>query len=166
MVQARQRPIVTLLLAAVGLAALAALVWWAMASGGQPVVVPVLAATAAPAPTDEAGLRALLRDPAVLARGQRVFSGLCYTCHGLHGEGGSGPNLGDDHWLRGSQMVDLLRAISDGQPGTAMMPMRHTYPPSDLAALAAYVVTLKSQRPANGKAAEGAFAPITYWPVR
>jgi mono/diheme cytochrome c family protein len=157
---------VTVLLALAGVAVLGGLGWWALGGDGAIAAAPLPAASAsAPAPVDEAGLRALLRDPAVLERGKAVFAGLCFTCHGPHGEGGLGPNLRDDSWLTGSsQLTELVRTISAGRPGTAMQPMRNAYPPSDIAAVAAYIVTLKGGTAGIDKAPEGQHAPITYWP--
>jgi cytochrome c oxidase cbb3-type subunit 3 len=143
-----------------------------MAGGVRPVAMPTTSAGGAtveaptwvvPAATDEMELRGLLTQPAVIARGRTVFSGLCITCHGAHGEGGLGPNLRDDHWINGSQMTDLVRIISEGKPGTtAMQAMKHTYSAADIAAVAAFIVTLRGGTEGTSKAPEGILQPITY----
>lgn len=158
---------ITLILVLTGIAGIAGLAWWAMSGGARPVAVPPLTTPvleSVPDAHDEAGLRRLLTQSAVVARGQVVFNGLCFTCHGPHGEGGLGPNLRDASWLHGSQMVDLIHVINDGTPGTAMQPMRYTYSAADIAAVTAYVVTLTGGTGGTDKAAEGEHRPITYWP--
>jgi mono/diheme cytochrome c family protein len=120
-------------------------------------------APSAPAPSDEAGLRALARDPAVIATGAEIFAGLCWNCHGRAGEGTiQAPNLRDDWWIGGNDMTDLVRVIRDGRPGTAMQPMGQYYTPAQIAAVAAYVVSLKGSTGGNGKSPEGKLAPIAW----
>ena len=114
-------------------------------------------------PSDEAGLRALVRDPAVLAVGAEVFAGLCWNCHGRAGEGTlQAPNLRDDYWIGGNDMTDLVRVVREGRPGTAMQPMAQYYTPAQIAAVAAYVVSLKGTTGGNGKSPEGKLAPIAW----
>ena len=156
-----------MVLVVVGVVVIAGLAWWALAGGTRPRPVPpaVGSSFVVPKADDELGLRALLKNPAAIARGDQVFKGLCITCHGAYGEGTLlGPNLRDDHWLNGSSMTDLVHIISEGKPGTAMQPMRLTFSASDIAAVATYVVSLKGGTAGSDKAAEGDFSPITYWP--
>src|SRR5687767_1563130 len=102
-----------------GLAALALVaIGLVVAGGGAPRVAPLPPLSVA-LPTDEAGLRALARDPAVVAAGRQVYDGLCWNCHGRAGEGGIGPNLRDDWWIGGSDMQDLVLVVRNGRPGTA-----------------------------------------------
>ena len=171
MTEARGSVVLTAAMVLGGCAALVGLVWWAMAGSLRPVAVPTSAGGAAaeaptwvvPAASDEMGLRGLLTQPPVIARGRVVFAGLCVSCHGAHGEGGLGPNLRDDYWINGSQMTDVVRIISDGKPGTtAMQAMKHTYSAADIAALAAFVITLRGGSDGTNKAAEGTLQPITY----
>ena len=58
--------------------------------------------------------------PEDVAAGARTFRSHCATCHGLHGEGGRGPNLAAGRFYHGSSDADLLRNISEGIPGTEM----------------------------------------------
>jgi putative heme-binding domain-containing protein len=54
------------------------------------------------------------------AAGEKIFRSHCASCHGLHGAGGSGPNLTTGVFYHGSTDQDLYRNISEGIPGTAM----------------------------------------------
>jgi len=144
---------------ALGLGALALLaIGLVLAGGDGPKVAPI--PTLATVPSDEAGLRAIARDPAVLAVGKQVYDSLCWNCHGRSGEGGIGPNLRDDWWIGGSDMQDLVLVVRNGRPGTAMQPMAAQYSPAQIAAVAAYVVSLKGTTGGNGKAPEGTHKPI------
>lgn len=146
---------------ALGLGALALMaIILTVASGGSPRVA-TSPALAAGVPVDEPGLRALVRDASVLAVGKVVYDGLCWNCHGRAGEGTlTAPNLRDDWWIGGNDMIDLVRVIREGRPGTAMQPMAQYYTPAQIAAVAAYVVSLKGTTGGNGKAPEGALKPI------
>jgi putative heme-binding domain-containing protein len=58
--------------------------------------------------------------PEDVAAGAKTFRFHCAPCHGLHGEGGLGPNLAKGRFYHGSSDADLIKNISDGIPGTAM----------------------------------------------
>jgi putative heme-binding domain-containing protein len=55
-----------------------------------------------------------------VAAGENTFRSHCAPCHGLHGEGGRGPNLASGRFYHGSSDADLLKNISEGIPGTEM----------------------------------------------
>jgi len=131
-------------------------------TGGSPRVAPSPMLAAA-VPVDEAGLRAFARTPAAIVAGQAIFAGLCWNCHGRLGEGtATGPNLRDDWWLGGNDMTDLVAVIRNGRPGTAMQAMASYYTPDQIAAVAAYVVSLKGTSGGNGKTPEGTLKPIAW----
>jgi len=147
---------------AVGLGALALIaVALVLVGGDAPRMVPATGPAMA-VPSDEAGLRALAKDPAVRAAGREVYASLCWNCHGRAGEGGIGPNLRDDWWIGGSDMQDLVDVIRKGRPGTAMQPMAQHYSPTQIAAVAAYVVSLRGTTGGNGKPPEGTLKPIEW----
>jgi putative heme-binding domain-containing protein len=58
--------------------------------------------------------------PEDIAAGAKTFRSHCAPCHGLHGEGGRGPNLASGRFYHGSSDADLLQNISEGIPGTEM----------------------------------------------
>jgi mono/diheme cytochrome c family protein len=123
--------------------------------------VPAAAAAAAGEP-DEAQLRALARDPAVVAAGRMLFGQYCQACHGTAGQGLQGPNLRDDFWLHGSDMGDLVRSIRDGYPARGMLAWSAYYSPEQIHDLAAFVASLHGSEDGTGKAPEGKLQPITW----
>ena len=55
-----------------------------------------------------------------VAAGAKIFRLHCAECHGLHGEGGRGPNLTTGVYYHGAADANLFNNITDGIPGTAM----------------------------------------------
>ena len=119
------------------------------------------AAPTVPEP-DEEHLRALARDPAVVAAGAALFPKYCAACHGAQGQGLLGPNLRDNYWLHGSDMGDIVKSIRDGYPARGMYAWSAYYTPDQIHALAAFVANLHGTEDGTGKAPEGVSAPITY----
>ncbi|MCX5744810.1 MAG: c-type cytochrome [Proteobacteria bacterium] len=107
-------------------------------------------------------LAAGARDPAMVERGQTIFTTKCATCHTPDGRGLIGPNLTDLFQIHGSKREDLFNTIRDGAPGTAMMPWGTQLPATDLVAVASFVSSLRGKNVA-GKEPQGnpvpAFAP-------
>jgi len=128
----------------------------------------VFALTPAPPPApvaaepDEDHLRALARDPAVIATGAGLFPKYCAACHGPKGAGQLGPNLRDNYWLHGSDMSDIVKSIRDGYPARGMVAWSSYYSPDEIHALAAFVVSLHGSEDGTGKSPEGVLAPINY----
>ena len=123
---------------------------------------------AAPAPApyldgaSEEELRALVRDPAVVQLGRRVFAANCTLCHGVHGEGAQGPNLRDDYWIGGNDMRDLIACIADGRAGRGMPSWRASLARDQLRGLAAFIVSLAGSEDGRGKKPEGVRRPISW----
>ncbi len=55
-----------------------------------------------------------------IALGAKTFRSHCAPCHGMHAEGGRGPNLASGRFYHGSSDTDLLANITEGIPGTEM----------------------------------------------
>ncbi len=113
-------------------------------------------------PASESELRALVRDPAVVAVGKRLYVQNCTLCHGVHGQGVQGPNLRDDFWIGGSDMRSILGRIADGRPERGMAAWRNAFDRGQLRALAAFVASLAGSEDGTGKAPEGTRQPITW----
>jgi putative heme-binding domain-containing protein len=79
--------------------------------------------------------------PADVENGARLFGQHCSTCHGADGDMVPTANLRKGEFRRGSSDEDLMRTISKGVPGTAMN--GHNFNPSDLAALVAYLRSMR-----------------------
>ena len=93
-------------------------------------------------------------DPGAIEAGARLFAQNCTGCHLADGSGQVGPNLTDDYQIHGIGRIDLYRTIRDGVPAKGMIAWGATLPPRDVAALAAYVATLRGKN-LPGKAPEG-----------
>ncbi len=62
----------------------------------------------------------LAGDPRSVAGGGEAFRPYCTPCHGIHGEGGRGPDLTRGVYSAGDKDSDLFRVIANGVPGTEM----------------------------------------------
>jgi mono/diheme cytochrome c family protein len=95
---------------------------------------------------------------AMVARGRAVFTGagVCFACHGMAGEGISGPSLADSVWIhsRGEydKIVQLILTGVDAKASKSgvVMPPRggSAISDADVRAVAAYVWSL-SRRPGD-----------------
>jgi cytochrome c oxidase cbb3-type subunit III len=98
---------------------------------------------------------ALIKDARLMASAKEIFVTRCAACHGAQGQGIIGPNLTDEYWLHGGQPTEILHTITYGEPQAGMIPWKDQLKPEELAAMAAYVLTLQGTKPANGKAPDG-----------
>jgi cytochrome c oxidase cbb3-type subunit 3 len=103
----------------------------------------------------EATLAGLMDDQSMMSGGKKIFQGKCATCHGMFGEGGIGPNLTDQHWLHGPQLMDVYRIVREGVTDKGMLAWERQLRPAELMAVSSYVGTLLGSEPPNSKAAQG-----------
>jgi putative heme-binding domain-containing protein len=59
-------------------------------------------------------------DPQAAETGRWMFRIYCSPCHGIHADGGRGPDLTLGSYSAGDQDADLFRVISRGIPGSEM----------------------------------------------
>lgn len=115
------------------------------------------------ADTSAEGLLALMQDPAHLARGKAKFATAgCAACHAPDGGGGGaglGPNLCDDFGKNVLSLNDIVKVITEGVPGTIMVPQSAMMSENEIADVAAYVASLRGTTPAIPKEAEGVEMP-------
>jgi cytochrome c oxidase cbb3-type subunit 3 len=116
-----------------------------------------LAQRNAPVATD-AVLSELVKDDGVRAEGQQVYSSICATCHGAHGEGTAGPNLTDGYWLHGAKPTDIYQSVAAGYPNKGMPGWQAALGEKKVRAAAAFVLTLKGKN-LPGKPPQGEAAP-------
>ncbi|HEY0752603.1 MAG TPA: c-type cytochrome [Ktedonobacteraceae bacterium] len=62
-----------------------------------------------------------------IAQGAALYAKYCFTCHGINGQGGAGPQLNGNSAVNSLSDTDLLRIIQAGipsasNPGTLLMP--------------------------------------------
>lgn len=96
----------------------------------------------------------LAQDPAALDVGRRVYLQNCVGCHMDDGRGQVGPNLTDDFQIHGIGPIDIYTTIRDGVPAKGMISWGTTLKSRDMAAVAAYVSTMRGQN-VPGKPPEG-----------
>ena len=97
----------------------------------------------------------LMADPSMMNGGKKIFQAKCATCHGMFGEGGIGPNLTDEYWLHGTQLLDIYATVRDGVPAKGMLAWERQLRPAELMAVRSYVGALLGSEPPNGKEAQG-----------
>jgi cytochrome c oxidase cbb3-type subunit III len=114
-----------------------------------PFLIVVLLAIGAPRPAGA-------QSQADVAAGKTLFGGLCVTCHGFDGAGGSGPPLNRPKLVNAPDDAALRAIISEGIPNRGMPRVRRTTE-SELRALVAYVRSIgRTARPAvRGNAQRG-----------
>lgn len=99
--------------------------------------------------------QALMKDPAAMGIGERLFLNHCAACHGSDARGSKGfPNLTDGDWLYGGDHETLKKTIAEGRTG-AMPPLADAVGGGrNLHELAQYVLSL-SGSPHDSIAAAG-----------
>lgn len=103
----------------------------------------------------EAVILEMSADKTMMGGAESLFRSKCAACHGMFGEGNIGPNLTDDYWLHGSELMKIYETISEGVPEKGMLAWKKQLRPADLVAMAAYVGTLYGSDPPNPKAPQG-----------
>ena len=98
---------------------------------------------------------ALMTDAGTLASGAALFKQNCATCHGQLGEGTAGPNLTDAYWLHGGGIKDVFTVIKYGVSGKAMKAWNTDLKPTEMQAVANFILSLQGTNPPNPKAPEG-----------
>jgi cytochrome c oxidase cbb3-type subunit 3 len=104
---------------------------------------------------DAAALVAMSTDPAALTAGKTVFSAYCVACHAADGGGIIGPNLTDNFWIHGGSPEQIYTTVHDGVLAKGMPAWGQSLQPDEVAAVAAYVISLQGTTPASPKAPEG-----------
>lgn len=89
--------------------------------------------------------------------GRWTFRIRCAPCHGIHADGGRGPDLTLGTYNAGEQDADLFRVISRGVPGTEMAGYAGSLPDDEIRALVAYIRSVghANQVAVRGDAAAG-----------
>jgi len=114
----------------------------------------------------DASLAALEKDAAIMTKAKEIFANRCAPCHGDRGQGIVGPNLTDEYWLHGGRLTEIYQTISEGVPEKGMVPWKTQLSPAEIAAMAAYVGTLRGTRPPNPKPPEGPKVAADGTPLR
>ncbi len=97
----------------------------------------------------------LTADTSMMNGGKKIFQTKCATCHGMFGEGGIGPNLTDEYWIHGAQLLNIYATVRDGVTAKGMLAWERQLRPAEMMAVSAYVGTLLDSNPPNAKEAQG-----------
>jgi cytochrome c oxidase cbb3-type subunit 3 len=97
----------------------------------------------------------LMADPSMMNGGEKIYQAKCATCHGMFGEGGIGPNLTDDYWIHGGQLLDVYKTVREGVPAKGMLAWERQLRPAELMAVSSFVGSLLGSEPPNPKAPQG-----------
>lgn len=104
----------------------------------------------------EADLETLLKDPKVIAAGEKIFAANCVACHGVELQGMIGPNLVDKYWLHGKgDSQGVMDVVKKGVLDKGMPAWESVLGAQDVIATTAYVLSKKGTQPANAKAPQG-----------
>jgi mono/diheme cytochrome c family protein len=69
-----------------------------------------------------------------------LYKAKCQQCHMADGNSPLEPlNFADGKWIHGDKVEDIAKIISEGAPGTAMLPFKSQLTPEEIQALARYV---------------------------
>ena len=93
-------------------------------------------------------------DEATLDQGKQTFTVMCAPCHRPDGGGLVGPNLCDDYWIHGSNYVDSVKIIINGNPEKGMLSWKSMLKPSEIQAVASYIYKFRGTEPPNPKPRE------------
>src|SRR5579863_8879152 len=78
-------------------------------------------------------------DPQAAETGRWVFRIRCSPCHGIHAEGGRGPDLTLGSYSAGDKDADLYRVIARGVPGSEMAAYAATLDDDQIWRIVAYI---------------------------
>ncbi len=94
-------------------------------------------------------------NPDLMAAAKLKFEAKCATCHGAQGAGLACPNLTDDHYLHGPELMNFYTVIRDGVKGKQMKGWLEELGPYNVMLLASYVGTMAGSHVPNGRDPEG-----------
>lgn len=78
--------------------------------------------------------------------GRDIYINYCSACHGQKLEGGRAPSLLAGKWKNGHSKKAIRKSISEGIPGTEMMPWKNMLTPSQIELVTDYLLELKRKK--------------------
>lgn len=110
---------------------------------GGAALAMAIAVTARPAAqaADGAAGKSAKAAPAAAVDAKAVYEAKCQVCHMADGNSQIMPNMSfaDGIWKHGSTLKAVQNTITNGAPGTAMLPFKEQLTPAEIAALARFV---------------------------
>jgi mono/diheme cytochrome c family protein len=79
-------------------------------------------------------------DAAAMAKAEENYAKVCQLCHGPKGKSPMpGMSLVDREWKHGTSTAQIVKTITEGVPGTAMLPNKDKFTKEEILALARLV---------------------------
>jgi mono/diheme cytochrome c family protein len=79
-------------------------------------------------------------DAAAMAKAEENYAKVCQLCHGPKGKSPMpGMSLVDREWKHGTSTQQIVKTITEGVPGTAMLPNKDKFTKEEILALARLV---------------------------
>jgi cytochrome c oxidase cbb3-type subunit 3 len=117
-------------------------------------------AKAADKKTDEVDLALLesaAKDPKRIANGEDLYSKTCAACHGREAQGLIGPNLTDEYWLHGGDLMSIYETVYHGVPdkGCPTWSAPGQYERDEIVDMVAFIDSIRGTNPDRPKSPEG-----------
>lgn len=97
-----------------------------------------------------------LTDAAELNAGKQIFKNNCAICHGDNAQGSTGPNLTDEHWIYGNDIVNVFKTVKYGTSnGMQAWGEDDLLLPPEIQQVSSYVMSLHGTFAAGGLPAQG-----------
>lgn len=90
--------------------------------------------------------------------GEAIFQTNCVSCHGRKGEGISGPNMTDDHYINVKKLVDVATTVQKGSVSAGMPAWENRLVKNEIVLVSAYVASLRGGN-VSGRDPEGDIIP-------
>lgn len=84
--------------------------------------------------------------PSKAQSGRDIYINYCSACHGQKLEGGRAPSLLDGKWKHGQSKKAIRKSISEGIPGTEMMPWKNMLTAPQIELVTLYLLELKRKK--------------------
>ncbi len=95
-------------------------------------------------------------DAEILAKGKKVFTTNCLSCHRADGGGNAiGPNITDVYWLHGGSVKEIFVTVKNGVVEKGMPAWGKVMSPQDVRDVTFYVMSLQGTNPPDAKAPQG-----------
>ena len=79
-------------------------------------------------------------EKASVDRGRKIYTTVCFACHGANLEGSTGFNLKDAEWIHGDKPEQILASIKKGFPEKGMIPFATVYKDEQLQDVVNFII--------------------------
>ncbi len=94
----------------------------------------------------------------------KLYRNECTRCHGMDGQGMSGPNLTDEYYVNVQRAEDIYDIIANGRNHNAMPAWKYKLSKNEMIVLSSYVAALRG-RDLKGRPRDARAVEIAPWPV-